>query len=164
MIEPKEYKGRQGVYMIVQPDGQYYIGSSIELYNRLRAHKTYLNPKAKNYRLIKYTCEWNELSVYILKYTIGLSQKQLKSLEQKYLDIYWSDSILNTERKSSGRSISKSANPNWIGGRCDDKICECGSIINYRSSHCRSCSTKKQHKINRDYWRNVNDIISKIKQ
>jgi predicted GIY-YIG superfamily endonuclease len=35
MIEPKEYKNKQGVYMIVQPDGKYYIGSSIELYNRL---------------------------------------------------------------------------------------------------------------------------------
>lgn len=145
MIEPKEYKNKQGVYMIVQPDGKYYIGSSIELYNRFRAHKSYFSPESRDYRKIAYTCSWSELNVYILKKTEGLNIKELRDIEKEYLDLYWSSGILNIENKSVGRSIHRSKNPNWIGGRCDSKLCKCGSSINYRSSMCYSCRAKHRH-------------------
>ena len=150
MIEPKEYKDVQGVYMIVQPDGRYYIGSSVDLYNRLRAHKSYFSPKSRDYKRIKYTCKWPELRFYILKKTKNLSIKKLRAVEKRYLDLYWSDGILNIEKKSAGRSIDRPNNPNWLGGRCDSKVCKCGSTMNYRSRYCRSCSTSLQHKKRRE--------------
>jgi hypothetical protein len=149
MIEPKEYKNKQGVYMIVQPDGKYYIGSSIELYNRLRSHKSCFSPDSRDYKKIEYTCDWSELNIYILKKTDGLNKSQIKKVEQKYLDLYWSDGILNTERKSTGRLIGRENNPNWHQGRCESKVCKCGSSINYRSSMCYSCRAKHRHSINK---------------
>jgi predicted GIY-YIG superfamily endonuclease/DNA-directed RNA polymerase subunit RPC12/RpoP len=145
MIEPKKYKDIQGVYMIVQPDGRYYIGSSVELYNRLRAHKCYFSPKSRDYKRINYTCKWSELRFYILKKTDGLNKSQIKKAEQKYLDLYWSDGILNIERVTKGRDINGEKNPMY---RIIPKVycLDCSTQISYHTTkqakRCKSCASK----------------------
>jgi predicted GIY-YIG superfamily endonuclease len=153
MIKPIDYKDIRCVYMLIQPDGRYYIGSTVNLYTRLRGHKSCFSKKSRDYKKINYTCKWSELSLYILQ-KVEVSQI-LKDEEQKYLNIYWSDTILNKELKSKGRSISRTKNPNWLGGRCDKKSCKCGKQIDYRSILCYSCRAKDRHKQNKvdDYKR-----------
>jgi len=150
MIIPKEYKGKQGVYLIRQPDGKYYIGSSVELYNRLRVHKTYFDYNSRDYQRVKYTCRWNELDIEILQETTNLTSKELKSIEQTYIDKYWSEYILNSEKRSEGRTISKDKNPNWKGGvSVATKKCKCGSTIKLYSNNCYSCTAKNRHIANK---------------
>jgi predicted GIY-YIG superfamily endonuclease len=146
MIIPTDFKNKQGVYLITQPDGKFYIGSSIDLYGRFRQHKTYFNPGTKYYKTINYNCNWHDLEVQILKETVGLSSKELKKIETNYLKKYWSENILNIEKKASGRDISDEKNPNWQEKKYKINFCHCGVEIYRDSQFCYSCAAKNRHK------------------
>lgn len=145
MIRALDYKNLQGVYLITSPNGQFYVGSSVDLYGRLRAHKTYFSKNCRDYKKIKWDCSFEELEVKILKLTQNKTSKQLKKIENQYLELYWSDLILNKEKKSTGRDITESKNPNWRGGKVD-KTCQCGKVIKFKSKRCYSCNAKFRHR------------------
>ena len=150
MIEPLDYKRTQGVYKIYQPDGKFYIGSSVNLYNRLRGHKSIFSKNSRDYLRIEYTCKWEDLEVEILEHTQNLNSKQLKDIEDVYIKRLWSDDILNKEKMSKGRDISLQKNPNWKNNISKNvKYCICNKIINNRSKLCYSCRAKERHQSNK---------------
>ena len=142
MIRPLDYKGISGVYKITQPDGRYYIGSSKDVYSRLRQHKSYLNTKCK---WSPFTFQFDELIVEILEVT-----SDVKTAENKYLNQLWSDDILNREENSTGRNIRKDKNPNWKNSVVLDVYCKCGAKIysEYRKHKnaisCKPCVAKSR--------------------
>jgi len=163
MINCIDYKNSNPVvYMIVQPDGKFYIGSSVNLYNRLREHKSYITGKRKQ---VQYTCKWDELNLFILEEV--LNKDQIKDREQYYLNQYWNDFILNKEKRSRGRDINKDKNPMkleevrrkvsdkmktrkgesstcWRGGAVKIKTtCFCGNKKSYYSITCIKCRNKR---------------------
>jgi group I intron endonuclease len=159
MINGKIYKDVKAVYKITQSDGRYYIGSSTNLYTRIRSHKTFI--KKNQSRL---TDDWEKLEIEIIEEFVDITVKDIKKKEDYYLSLYWSDKILNIEKKSTGRSISGDKNPmrskdiaskvseklrlrkgpnnsNWKGGLTQTKITcpTCNGRKHRESVVCREC-------------------------
>ena len=101
MIESVLYKNVKAVYKITQPDGMFYIGSSINLYTRLRSHKS----------RSRFNCNWNCLKIEILEEFSEINAKDLRIKEDFYIKKYWSDKIINIEKSSKGRNITGDKNP-----------------------------------------------------
>lgn len=165
MINPLDYKGKGGVYMITQPDGRYYIGSSKNLYGRFRQHKSYEHSKRKSY---KFNFTFSDLSVVILEYST-LTGRDLKMIEDKYIKDMWSEMILNKEDVALGRNIKGNRNPmkdesvskkvadrlsmmtgiknnNWKGGLVQIRTTcpKCGGHKYYYSKTCLKCRPPNQ--------------------
>ena len=149
MIEPKLYNEISCVYKLTQEDGRFYIGSTKNLYRRLRTHK----------------CDKFKHNFHTLKLDILEVTDNLKERESFYIKTNWCNDIINIERKSTGRDISGNNNPmknmetrkivseknkisstgennkSWKGGiTALKKICPvCQGYKNYSSKTCLKC-------------------------
>lgn len=132
-MKPLDYKGMSGVYKLTNSRGEFYIGSSKDIYSRFRQHKCRNTMKDSIHNI---TAEILEVS------EVNLRQK-----EQVYILKYWSDKILNIEKVSSGRDISGTKNPMYRIIR--DMFClDCSKSITYhprkQPKRCKRCSTKQR--------------------
>lgn len=150
MIIPKEFKNKGGVYLILQSDNRYYIGSSCNLYSRLRSHKAFINKPPRS----RLTESFDLSEIFILEYS-ELKGSRLRELEQIYINNLWSDNILNVEKSVFGRDINNNKNPNYKAAVIPTVYCKCGKRIysdySRASSACGSCVAKDRPR-NKKGW------------
>jgi len=80
----------QGIYQIINTSSnQVYIGSSLDIHNRIKNHITKLN--TNSHRNTHLNRAWNKYGSELFKFEIiritNLSHNDLRALEQKYLDV-----------------------------------------------------------------------------
>ena len=134
-MRPLDYKGMSGIYRLTNSRGEYYIGSSKDVYNRLRSHKC-LNTMNDSVHNIK---------VEILEVTTT----NLKEREHHYILTNWSEKIINKEKLTKGRDINGVKNPMYKVipiVHCLD----CKTQISYHTTkqakRCKSCASKNRQR------------------
>lgn len=132
------YKNICAVYRLTNSFGEFYVGSSINLYQRLRSHKSKNRMKE----------DFEKIKIDILE--IVSDKRLLKSRENHYLQKLWSDKILNIEKKSTGRDLYGKKNPMFKGPSPVMHCLDCKKQITYHTTkqpkRCKSCSAKNRHR------------------